>query len=650
MVTRPKKPEGPPSSSSIEALAAQTDRMRELMLGDDTLALLHELRNRLGKDDVRIETLAGDLPDALMGRQDGDENYYRELITSMRSPVEDSIDSSVNIDKKRLAAVLSPVLGGMITRYLSAFSRQMMEAINHRLISVTSPRWWKSMIVAKLRGIPLEEISETYVHSGRLEEIVVLDRSREDIVAHVGGLGTDDGPGASLGSAFEELLDCIGEDSEAAPGGDAFAWRLADGRLGLVARGSHCSVLGIAEPGADPCLGTPVQACCDSVDTILDSDEEDGSVLAPNDGQRVRVGEAAFLALEAGSEQTNPPSQAPAVVLLFLLAIAALAGLGLFAWGKVRWARSVAALESEPGIRVIEHSQGFGSHRIHILADPLSKNPEDVLVAEGFKEGSIDIISSPFHSLEPQFVEARQAAEEEKRTGLHLAEQSALDAELAASQARLTASEERAAAERAGLQKQFSQILGQRLDSFEDASKDRDLAMVGLALDIPQEVSISRTGNELKAVGVLPVDGRNRLLGALSKLPWVGNIDAEELQVKAPPKEEIAEKIREIRIRFADAALDLYVPNDPGLETIAGLVIEATGEASNPPQIRLMGVPLRGKADKENALVALRRCRVVQERLEALGIASECFAAPAIAGDEALPGYAGVYVEIDQSE
>jgi|GEM_PF-2833373 len=646
MVSRDREQTETETNASIAKLAAQADDLRKLVLGEDTLELLDKIDRDIVHNDRRVKKLSDDLPEALLGSARQGESKYQELIHSMRAPVEDSLDSSVQIDKRRLAQVLSPVLGGMITRYLSAFSSQMMEAINLRLASVASVTWWRTMISAKLRGVPVEEISGAHLDIGRLEEVLVLNKDRSVLIAHHSIHQVEAETIDGMGAGFEELLEKFGDEPTESLASDAFTWRLKDGRLGLISGGSHCHVLGLGCSGSDPSLGREVQGVCDIVDELLDPKNGLSQDAEVTPEQRLGASEAAAQALEVSDSAKPDPSEGPAKLLLWALLSLVIVGLGLQIWGNVRWSGAIAALEAEPGIRVLEHHRGLGGSRVHVLRDPLAVGVDSVLAGQGYSDNAIEVFESAFYCQEPQFAEERSAELLEAKRKIEALEgsQVTLRDQLAISQDRLDSESSRAGETVQSLREEMGDSLATALNGLQERGRDRDLVMLGMALDLPKEVEINRQDRQVQLAGKLETGLRERLLRSVGRIDWVDGVDASSLVV-SDQIEEIAVKIRKVRIRFVDSQTELLNNDDPGLAKVVELVKESR-DTGLKTKVRLVGVPLRGSADRENAKVALRRCEVIRGRLVDFGIPNEWFEEISVAEKEALPGYDGVYIDL----
>lgn len=426
--------------------------LREPLLADERRDI-SEVREKLALLEAEFAKSADrSLLDLLREQKRRGSDEYQRCIAALQDATEGAIERSVHTNKARLAGALFPIMGPAIRSYVAEMFRGLAEDLNNSLQNATSLERIRWRFQARLSGKPFSEYVALKTANFRVEELYLIEKGTGLLVQRVTAdpdHETPNDPDLMSGmltairsftrDVFGEDLDGDGEtddDQEL----DRFSFA---GRQVLI-EGSPTLVL------AAVVRGTPAAVVREKMRTVLEAlhekyavVEEGGSqattaqaLQAADGAERREILDAALL--EATSSRGEPSAGSAmwrAWALLTIAALAMMAWIGWRIWDGKRWQRFADQLRSQPGMEVISAD----GPRVSGLRDPYAVDPMSLAPDPDRAE----LVFAPFHSLHPEFVERREAAQ---RTALGDVQR---QAETAA--ARMLALEEQAQSSRQGM-------------------------------------------------------------------------------------------------------------------------------------------------------------------------------------------------------
>lgn len=381
--------------------APEFDVLRELLLGADRRRA-EELEARLDAQALTPERLADRLPEAIILRAGRDKQLARALAPTIQGAIRDSV-------RRRpgdFADAIFPILGPAIRKAIAETMAELVGSINRAVEHSFSPRGLRWRFESLRTGVPYAQVVMRHALLYRVEQVFLVHAETGLLLAKASppDLAT---PDADLVSAMlTAIRDFVG---------DSFKQEKSAGGLRTFSVGELTVMV---EPGPRALLAAVVRGQpADSFllklqETIESVHVQFGTLLAEFEGESLPFTAAEPLLQEclvtvldtdakpgAGTVNWRPWAVAIGLVLVVGLTLAVLA--------ERRWSRAMNALESTPGLMVVDAERSWGTWTIRGMRDPDAALPNAVLAVAGADTISVRHTWEPFLSLQPAVVVVR---------------------------------------------------------------------------------------------------------------------------------------------------------------------------------------------------------------------------------------------------
>jgi OOP family OmpA-OmpF porin len=376
--------------------------LRELLLGPERQRL-RDLERRLDAAGISGEELAELLPEAIALRTRQD----RQLARALAPTVEGAISESVRRNPREIATAIFPVLGPAIRKAIAETLAGLVASINRTIEHSLSPRGLKWRLEAWRTGVPYAQIVLKHALIYRVEQVFLIHAETGLLLSHAWALELEASDPELISGMLTAIRDFVADSfsRERDVGG---LRRFSVGELTVMVEQGPRAVLAAVVRGE-----APDDLLLRLQDTLETVHLQYAAALADFDGDTDAFGPARPLLAELLTTvvSTDRPRERRGAMAWLPWAVAALllvlviGGLGYRS--HRRWARAVAALESEPGIVVTRAERGVGRWRFAGLRDPLARDPSAVLAAAAVDSAGVEQRWEPYLSLEPRMVLAR---------------------------------------------------------------------------------------------------------------------------------------------------------------------------------------------------------------------------------------------------
>jgi len=203
-------------SDELERLKELEERLREISvecrdpeaLREKISPLFDEILSRhlRSKDRKTIEILARHLAEILRESSEIDLPSLTHALQKVLSP---AIADEISANKERMIDALYPIMGGMISKYVTNAIRELVASINAKIDEGFSLRSLKRKIKAKVTGVSESELLLEEAAEPTLESIFVIQKETGLLVAeaHLPQSGIDDPTMvASMASAIKDFI------------------------------------------------------------------------------------------------------------------------------------------------------------------------------------------------------------------------------------------------------------------------------------------------------------------------------------------------------------------------------------------------------------------------------------------------------------
>lgn len=307
---------------------------------------------------ISAESVGAVLPDAAV---EASRHHRHELSVALEPTLTTTIRQVVERDSELFGAILSPAIGAAVRRAVREAFDALVQRIDETLAFSLSPESIAWRIEARRTGRPLAEIVLARTLLYRVEQVFLIHSPSGVALRHVAVPGV----GAANPDQVASMLSAIDAFVvEAFSGGEpaAHVGRFEAGGLTVWVDRDPLATIAAVVRGRGPSeLGDMLCHARERISVSqrpeLERFVSEVELFAPSEP----------VLEECLVSRTTPPSKRPRRVLgavLALVALAALGALGAWQWRRAsdarQLARSVAALEAEPGIVVLSAS---GSRR-----------------------------------------------------------------------------------------------------------------------------------------------------------------------------------------------------------------------------------------------------------------------------------------------
>ncbi len=379
--------------SASRSEQAEVIRLKELLFREErhSLAAIRDIVEqhhvRIGTDERMAETVAEVLADSFRA---ADIKDHRELAGAVSPLVVSSIKREIVNSRDEMVEALYPIMGRLVSAYVSAAMRDAMESTNQKLESGLSLKFLRLRLKSLLTGRPYRELAMVESGSPRVRELLLIKRPSGVLVDRwlSPGEPVEGTNGTGSGQLMSGLLSAINDFAGQAFAGGKDELRSLDiGGSRLFLRTSAAHLLAVRATGVS---GRKVQraidnALVDILDThanvLIDSAEPGAKseikTILPETAER--LGEA------LDSERRKPVL---AIALASLIGLAIAGGIGWYAWERMQSEqlrkRVAGVVEAAPAFRgyPIDITVGPGRKSVQLTGLAPSNGDAQSLTAE----------------------------------------------------------------------------------------------------------------------------------------------------------------------------------------------------------------------------------------------------------------------------
>lgn len=611
------------------------NRLREILLGRQATTV-DEVFQMVSDPERRVSQLSADLPDAFKKRSEGDDESFREFVEAVETSVVASIRKSVALDRGKMSEALSPMMGGAIMKYLASFNRQITDSINEKIEIATSPRRLRWLLESRSKGMDYREYVHLKTESYEVDEVCLINLRDLSLIQKVSVYSDIDQISLDPSQASEECRQIQeflrGQRSAGQPLEFTDDMEIGNKKV-IIIHGAVTSLAAIVSGFPTPELEQRLQSFADEMDQIIgrandpQSDQIQNEITPILENCLIRhMGRD----LEGGSWGTR----------IFFAAVILLSLLALALWGlrEYRWSQFTKNVRNTPGVELIDVERGWGGARVIGLHDPLQteNDPVTLLKASGINPDKVNTSFTAFHSLEPQFANQREKAEDVR---LQRAVQTALS--------NLSDREN-------ALKGELAQIRQTEYKQTRFQIENRSMQILRSQFKLPDTFNMSIVDQVLKPDGSLEEPSYSEFLETAPTLTMIDSVDKTNLvDATMVNIQAIKSHAESIYIPFRSGTIFQSAQTMPRVETITKDIKELIAQCKKKglrPRICLHAIPLYGENSQPNREIDRSRLNTITRELLARGIPSSIIDPPILDDPEKSVPQAdrrGIYVRIE---
>ncbi len=354
---------------------AEFAALRRLLVGPEQNRL-EELATELRDRHVSAEDLAEHLPEAIVMRGKRDRQIGRALAPT----VETALRESIRRNPREIATAIFPILGPAIRKAIAETMSALVRSINSAVEHSLSPRGIKWRIESWRTGVPYAQVVIKHALVYRVEQAFLIHAETGLLIAHATAADLKV-PDADLISGMLTAIQDFVRDSFR-PGEGATLRTFSVGDHTVQVEAGPLALLALVIRGQAPEAVLRKQQ-----DTLEAIHLQFAGPLADFSGDTSQFESVHSLLEECLETVVDTGAQRPGNLLWLRWAIPlAVAGAVLLVMSmreSGRFERAVAALDSEPGLVVIEADRGWRHWDISGLRDPQARAPQIVMAGVG---------------------------------------------------------------------------------------------------------------------------------------------------------------------------------------------------------------------------------------------------------------------------
>ena len=386
-------PQAPPKAES----EAQLDVLRRLLLAPEQQHI-ERLDRRLEDRELRAEDISEVLPAAIR----------RSLAESPRlsqalAPVTDAgLREAVRRNPKLIVDVVYPVLGPVIRKAVVSAIRGTIESLNRVIEHSFTWRGLRWRMEAMRTGESVAEVALRHSLVYRVEQVFLIHRET-GLPLESAALLEEARDQELVSGMLTAIQDFVRDSFSATRDHELDRLEVGDYQV-WIERGPRAVLAAVILGSAPRSLRSKLADVLDRIHFEL------GDRLQGFDGN---AGPFAIVHPDLEGcldEELAVKKQGASPALLAITAVLLLALGGWAYWShqqRTQWDGFLAALESEPGLIVIEKGDRDGRRYASILEDPLARPAADILAASEAADQDILLETRPYLSLDAPFVAAR---------------------------------------------------------------------------------------------------------------------------------------------------------------------------------------------------------------------------------------------------
>lgn len=377
--------------------------LRRLLLGAeiDQLAALREevaqLRQTLADPAHRTERVAQILSEAMLVREHRDRGVSKALQTS----IAEALRASVGANPAPVAEAVAPVIGPAIRRAVRDTIAGMLEAFDKLVEHNLSWRSIQWRLEAWRTGRRYSEVLLLRTLIYRVERVLLIHPDTGSLLCNVASplAGIEDPD--PVGNMPAVVKDFVADSLSA--GATAPVETLHVGELVvMVVQGQKAMVAAIVRGTPPSDLGQQLEETREQIELMLDD------ALAHFDGDPAPFSLARIPLADCLRYQEQPRARRATWVIPSSIALVILVLVGVWAGQVYQRQRlmdeAIERLRAEPGIVVTSATRQGDRVRVGGLADPVARNPREVVGPAAFAGLDWQWDWRTFYSSEPQFV------------------------------------------------------------------------------------------------------------------------------------------------------------------------------------------------------------------------------------------------------
>lgn len=341
--------------SASRSEQAEVVRLKELLFREERHSLsairdiVEQHHDRIGTDERLSETVSTVLAESFKA---ADIKNHRELANAVSPLVVTSIKREIVNSRDEMVEALYPIMGRLVSAYVSAAVRDAMESTNQRLESGLSLRFLRLRLKSLFTRRPYHELAMLESGSPRVRELLLIKRSSGVLVDRWLSPGEPAEASGKSGALIGGLLSAINDFARQAFAGGSDELRALDiGGSRLFLRTSAAHILAVRATGA---TGRRVPRAIDTA--LVDILAKHASALIDTEepGAKSEVRTILPELADRLGEMLEAEKRKPvlAFILLSLLGLAIAGGIGWYAWDIYRTealrGRVASAIEADP--------------------------------------------------------------------------------------------------------------------------------------------------------------------------------------------------------------------------------------------------------------------------------------------------------------
>jgi len=390
-----------PPEPEAEDIPARFGELRKLLLGGEQKRLA-DLEKRLEELEIDPEELADHLPDAVALRTNRDKQLARSLAPTLQ----EAFGESVQRNPQHIATAIFPILGPAIRKAIAETMAGFVNTLNRAIEHSLSIRGLKWRFEALRTGVPYPQIVIKYALVYRVEQVFLIHRETGLLLSQATAEDLEGQDADLISGMLTAIRDFVQDSFGKAEEGDGGLRTFSVGeRTVLVEQGPKALLAAVVNGQHPASLLERLQATLETIHlqfartlTDFEGDSEPFETAQPLLEECLET----VLSTDRPSTRGSTPIVAWVVIAVVVIALSA-----LWIRSVVRWNGAISALETEPGIVLVDADRGFFRSQITGLRDPLAADPNQRLVESRLDTNRVETRWEPYLSFDPQMVTER---------------------------------------------------------------------------------------------------------------------------------------------------------------------------------------------------------------------------------------------------
>jgi OOP family OmpA-OmpF porin len=392
-----------PDDATVSDAKADQDlaQLRTILVGREQRELA-QLRARIDQVGFTPERLADELPEAIFRRTDRGD---RQLAIALAPSVEKALAESVRKHPTAIASAIFPVLGPAIRKAIGEALAGLVASVNAGIGQSLSLRGLQWRLEAWRTGVPYAQVVIRHSLLYRVEQVLLIHAETGLLLAHASSPDLTATDGDLISGMLTAIRDFVGDSfAQEREVGGLTSFKV--GELGVIVEPGPQAILAAVVRGPAPeSLKGKLRETIESIHLrFADPLSGFSGDATPFEPARELLADCIETVLQSAESRKRGVVWWP--WLLAFMVIATVLGVLLYR-RAASWQRTIARLESEPGIVLVRAEHGWWRSRLSGLRDPLAAAPAAVLASVGADTTRIDGRWQPYISLDSSMVVER---------------------------------------------------------------------------------------------------------------------------------------------------------------------------------------------------------------------------------------------------